>query len=129
MQTTSARAEGFREVFRNPHAPASADAWNRLAAALDDDFNTPAALAVMHEWHDHELLRRVLGIFGLESLAEQEEAPSEVVALAERRQAARQAGDFEEADRLREELVAVGWEARDEPDGYRLLPRSRRAHP
>ena len=36
-----------------------------FASALEDDFNTPAALAVMHQWRDHELLRRALGIFGL----------------------------------------------------------------
>ena len=55
-----------------------------LRRRLDDDFNTPAALAVMHEWRDHELLRRALGVFGLESLADEDEAPAEVVALAER---------------------------------------------
>ena len=55
------------------HEPAPAGAWERFAAALDDDFNTPAALAVMHEWRDHELLRRALGIFGLESLAEDDQ--------------------------------------------------------
>ena len=33
------------------------------------------------------------------------------------------ARDFEEADRLRAELEASGWEARDEDGGYRLVPR------
>jgi cysteinyl-tRNA synthetase len=75
----------------------------------------------MHEWHDHDLVRRALGTFGLESLAEQEQAPAEIADLAARRLAAREARDFEEADRLRGELEAAGWEARDEPDGYRLV--------
>jgi cysteinyl-tRNA synthetase len=44
-----------------------------------------------------------------------------VAELAARRQAAREARDFDEADRLRDELEAAGWEARDEPDGYRLV--------
>jgi cysteinyl-tRNA synthetase len=123
MAAAEARAEGFRDVFRNPHEPAPPDAWARFAAALDDDFNTPEALAVMHEWRDHDLLRRALAIFGLETLAEDEEAPAEVVDLAARRQAARESRDFDEADRLRDELEAAGWEARDEPDGYRLVPR------
>ena len=123
MEAARARAERFRDVFRAASEPATEGAWERFAAALDDDFNTPAALAVMHEWRDHGLLRRALWVFGLESLAEQEEAPMEVVELAERRQAAREAGDFDEADRLRKELAAAGWEARDEPSGYLLVRR------
>jgi cysteinyl-tRNA synthetase len=123
MQAAAARAERFRDVFRGPSEPAPDGAWERFAAALEDDFNTPAALAVMHEWRDHDLLRRALGIFGLESLAEEEQAPAEIVELAAHRQAARESRDFDEADRLRDELEAAGWEARDEPDGYRLVRR------
>jgi cysteinyl-tRNA synthetase len=121
MDQSRARAEGFREVFRNPHVPAREGAWDEFAATLADDFNTPAALAVLHEWRDHELLRRALSVFGLESLAEHEAAPAEIVELAERRQTARAARNFDEADRLREELENHGWEARDEAGGYRLV--------
>jgi cysteinyl-tRNA synthetase len=121
MEGAAARAERFRDVFRNPSEPAPEGSWERFAAALEDDFSTPAALAVMHEWRDHDLLRRALAIFGLESLAAEDEAPDEVVGLAARRQAAREAGDFAEADRLRDELAAAGWEARDEPAGFRLV--------
>ena len=118
-----ARGDRFREVFRNPSEPAPADAWQRFAAALDDDFNTPEALAVMHDWRDHELLRRALGVFGLASLAETPEAPADLVTLAERRQAARSDGDFAEADRLRGEIDAAGWEVRDVSDGFQLVPK------
>jgi cysteinyl-tRNA synthetase len=124
MEQAAARAARFREVFRGPHEPAPAGAWERFAAALEDDFSTPAALAVMHEWRDHDLLRRALGVFGLDSLAVEEAAPEDVVDLAERRQAARAARDFEEADRLRTAIEEAGWEARDEPGGYRLVPRA-----
>ena len=123
LEAAAARAEGFRDVFRGPSEPAPERAWERFAAALDDDFNTPAALAVMHEWRDHDLLRRALAIFGLESLAEEEEAPGEVVALAERRIEARTTRDFDEADRLRAEIEDAGWEVRDEPGGFRLVRR------
>jgi cysteinyl-tRNA synthetase len=122
MEAAAARAERFREVFRNASDAAPEGAWERFSSALEDDFNTPAALAVMHEWRDHDLLLRALGVFGLASLAEEEaEVPAEIVDLAERRDAARAARDFEEADRLRAELEAAGWEARDEPGGYRLV--------
>jgi cysteinyl-tRNA synthetase len=123
LTAAAARADRLREVFRNPSEPAPAGAWERFAAALDDDFNTPEALAEMHEWRDHELLRRALDVFGLGSLAEAEAAPEEVVELAERRRQARTGGDFEEADRLRSEIDAAGWEVRDVADGFRLVPK------
>ncbi len=122
MAAAGARVERFREVFRNPSVPGGGD-WTEFEAALEDDFNTPDALAVMHGWRDHDLLRRALDVFGLGSLAEEQAAPPEVVDLAERRQRARAARDFEEADRLRAEIEAAGWEARDVADGFRLVPR------
>ena len=126
---TMAQAAARRDTLRNAFtlAPAEHDevGWSAFAAALDDDFDTPAALAVLHEWASTgqlELLRRGLGIFGLESLAERDEAPAEVVELAERRAAARAERDFETSDRLRDELAALGWQMRDEPDGgYTLI--------
>jgi cysteinyl-tRNA synthetase len=123
LAAAAARVDGFREVFRRPSEPAQSGEWERFEAALEDDFNTPDALAVMHGWRDHELLRRALDIFGLASLAEEQEAPSEVVELAKQRQEARVARDFEEADRLRAEIEAAGWEARDVADGFQLVPR------
>jgi cysteinyl-tRNA synthetase len=123
MEAAAARAERFRDVFRVSSEPAPDDAWDRFASALEDDFNTPAALAVMHEWRDHDLLRRALGVFGLESLAESEDAPAEIVALAGRRVAARSEKEFAEADRLRDEIEAAGWDVRDEADGFRLVRR------
>ena len=79
----------------------------------------------MHRWRDHELLRRAFGIFGLESIAELEEAPAELAELACRRRDARDAKDFAEADRLRDEIAAAGWEVRDvaEPPGFQLVRR------
>jgi cysteinyl-tRNA synthetase len=126
MAAAEARAESFREVFRNPSVPAAEGEWERFAAALDDDFNTPEALAVMHGWRDHELLRRALDVFGLGSLADvSEQAPPAVIELAERRRAARADGDFAAADGLRAEVEAAGWELRDvgEKPGYRLVRR------
>ena len=123
LESAAARAEGFREVFRNPSEPVPDDAWERFAGALDEDFNTAAALAVMHEWRDHDLLRRALGVFGLDSLAEADAAPAELVELAERRVTARVDKDFAEADRLRGEIEKAGWDVRDEADGFRLVRR------
>jgi cysteinyl-tRNA synthetase len=119
MTQAAAQAESFRNAFRGASEPGGD--WDAFTAALEDDFNTPEALALMHGWRDHELLRRALGLFSLESLAEGETAPPEIVELAERRLSARAERNFEEADRLRAELEAAGWEMRDEPGGYRLV--------
>ena len=121
MAAAQARVERFREVFRGPSQPGGD--WDGFAAALEDDFNTPEALAVLHGWRDQGLLRRALDVFGLASLAEQQAAPPEVVELAERRRQARAARDFDEADRLRVEIEAAGWEARDVADGFQLVPK------
>jgi cysteinyl-tRNA synthetase len=123
MEGARARAEGIREIFRNPSESAPGDAWERFEATLDDDFNTPDALALVHEWRDHELMRRALDVFGLASLARDVQAPAELDELARRRQQAREDRDFAGADRLRAEIEAAGWEVRDDPDGYRLVPK------
>jgi hypothetical protein len=46
--------------------------------------------------------------------------PPEVVALAERRAAARAAKDFAASDALRDEIAALGWVVRDGADGWSL---------
>jgi cysteinyl-tRNA synthetase len=126
LESARSQAEGFRNVFREDSQPAPEGSWERFADALDDDFNTPEALALMHQWRDHALLRRALEVFGLGSLAELEVAPPEIASLAERRQEARGRRDFDEADRVRAEIEEAGWEVRDvaEEPGYRLVRRS-----
>jgi cysteinyl-tRNA synthetase len=101
-------------------------------AALRDDYNTPEALAAMFRWvreanrseepvGDGDL-REMLGMLGLESLlAAEERPPEEALELAALRDAARADRDWPEADRLRDELRALGWEVRDGPDGAELV--------
>jgi cysteinyl-tRNA synthetase len=123
LEQAAAQAESFRNVFRSASEPVGA--WEPFASALEDDFNTPEALAVMHGWRDHELLRRGLEVFGLESLAVSDTAPAELEGLALRRVEARLRKDFAEGDRLRDEIEAAGWEVRDveaEP-GFQLVPK------
>jgi cysteinyl-tRNA synthetase len=124
LASAAARAEGFRDVFRSPSVPAPQGSWERFAAALDDDFNTPEALAVMHEWRDHELLRRALEVFGLESLAALPEAPPEVVELARERARARAERRFDDADELRRGIEEAGWIVRDSDAEFQLVPKS-----
>ncbi|HXZ56072.1 MAG TPA: cysteine--tRNA ligase [Gaiellaceae bacterium] len=131
LEQAAAQTESFRNVFRSGRGPESKPGsdpvaeWLPFAAALDDDFNTPEALAVMHRLRDQELLRRGLEMFGLESLAEGESAPAELEELARARLEARARKDFDAGDRLRDEIEAAGWEVRDvdaEP-GFQLVPK------
>lgn len=121
LTQAKAQVERLRNVFRSPDEPGGD--WSAFAAALDDDFNTPEALALLHSWRDHGLLRRGLAVFGLESLAERAEAPDDVRALAEARLRARDSKDFAESDRLRDEIAALGWAVRDVAGGFELVPR------
>jgi cysteinyl-tRNA synthetase len=96
--------------------------WDELVAVLDDDFNTPAALALMHEWRrvrNLDRLGRALELFGL--APPDRNAPGEIRELARLRQEARERRDFAESDRLRAAIEAAGWEVRDEAGGYRLV--------
>ena len=127
---TLAQAKAQVDRFRNLLTSAPFDRSAVLPAVfedvLDDDFNTPDALALIHQWAGEErrdLVFAALSIFGLDSLADADEAPDEVVRLAEARQRAREAKDWGTSDRLRDEILAHGWEVRDEAGGFRLVRR------
>ena len=102
--------------------------------ALADDFNTARALAALFDWIREANRRegrsaprtcaRCSTCSGSRTLLEAaaDGPPPEAVELAERRGAARDARDWAEADRLRDELRAMGWEVRDGPQGPELVP-------
>ena len=124
MTQAVARLETLRNAFTLPASAHDESLWRGLRSRPGRRFRhsgrarRPARLG----------LRRPAGaaparagVFGLESLAERDEAPPEVVELARRRAEARAARDFEESDRLRDELAALGWVMRDRPDGFDLI--------
>ncbi len=127
--------EAGRRLVAGPSPVWSAPLRERCFAALAEDFNTPRALAAVFDWVSeanrsdrpagHADLREMLDVLGLANLLDPEVVviPPEVAELREARERARAARDYPEADRLRDELLAAGWEVRDGPDGPELLPR------
>ncbi|MBV9801967.1 MAG: cysteine--tRNA ligase, partial [Solirubrobacterales bacterium] len=139
LTEAQARVERIREAGRRL-TPGPSPEWSsplreRFFNALADDFKTPEALAAAFEWvreanrapaagtGDADL-REMLGVLGLDNLldATETEAPAEVHDLVQAREQARTNRDWSEADRLREEIQAHGWEVRDGPQGPDLLP-------
>jgi cysteinyl-tRNA synthetase len=114
-------------------------ARTRFFAALDDDFNTPEAFAVLADVvkavntavdrtrpsadqlreAKHTLLE-LLDVFGLASLDEADSVPADLQDLARRRDEARAARDFAAADTLRDAIQAQGFEVRDTPEGTQV---------
>jgi cysteinyl-tRNA synthetase len=120
-------------------AERAAAAVRKFDDAMDDDLNTADALGVLFE-HVRDMnlslsdqaapsaealrvgldaLIDMAGVLGL-LMREADEAPAEVRALADARQAAKKAKDFAEADRLRAQVLALGYVIEDTPKGPKL---------
>jgi cysteinyl-tRNA synthetase len=104
---------------------------DRLVEAMDDDLNTPKAMALLWELvHDTEIAHkdkkatlldfdRVFG-FGLSSLKE-EIIPEEVNELVALREKARESKDWAQSDELRDKIKALGYDVKDTPEGPKLI--------
>ncbi len=119
---------------------AVAEADTRFAQAMNDDANTARALGYLFDLAKEVnrageagdaaqaragalALRRLGGLIGLfwtAPAAAEEAWPADVLALVERREAARQARNFSEADALRDELKARGLVVEDGAQGPRV---------
>jgi cysteinyl-tRNA synthetase len=138
LQEAAARVERIRNYFRQapPGEPDEflADRRQAFLDALADDFNTPQAFAVLFEIvaegnrrplpGARDVLTELLPLLGLDTVMRaEEEAPDEARQLLDQREDARRSRDFDRADALRDQLVSMGWEVRDEAGGARLVRR------
>lgn len=127
--------------------PDASDAVHRFQLAMDDDFNSPGGLVVLFElakdlrkvgnvlshqgetatpsdhlreqWQTLVCLSQVLGLEAQPNLSTSEDKFSEpaIAALIKERQAARQAKNYAESDRIRDQLKAQGITLIDQPGG------------
>ena len=124
LTQAAAQWRSFGMAIYENRPPRPATGWESFEDALNDDFNTPEALAVLHEWRaasQLDLLNRGLSIFGLGFVLEA--PPEEVQELAKERSVARAGKDFAESDRLRDEIYRRGWIVQDGVVGSTLVPR------
>ena len=112
-------------------------AREKFRTAMDDDLNTPDALAAIFDFvkeintlsdaSDKATLEQVAatfdeltGVLGLMYNRRQEQAPAEVLALVEERTAAKKAKDWARADAIRARLTELGWSVADTAKGPQL---------
>ena len=120
-----ARFDGVARRFGAVSADADAAVLEAFRSVMDDDLNTPSAMAIVFdaitqanaaadagdEGRAHQLVAAIYSIadaVGLTFSAD-EQVPAEAAALAAALDAARAAKDFPAADALRAQLQAAGW--------------------
>ncbi len=137
---------GEKLGFREEYLQIDESYKSRFIEAMDNDFNTPNAMAVLFELakelrrqtnlvvHEGEIdastqvlarqwhtLVELAAVLGLEAITEQEEIPQtnteKIQTLVKQRQQARRDRNFTEADRLRDQLQEMGIGLIDQPNG------------
>lgn len=144
LRAAQSNLDYFREFARSipaNAASAAADAdfareyHERFIDALNNDLNTPQALAVAldlvaeaYRRGEHRVWKTLcsfdrvlaLGLAETRTAAANAEIAPEIQTLIDARAAARKARDFKRADQLRAELEARGYEVKDNRDGSAL---------
>jgi cysteinyl-tRNA synthetase len=125
------KAEGEKLKAKSLRLKAEGEKYlEQFKRAIDDDLNTAVALSILWKTLDAEdlngadkieLMKKYDEVFGLDLLKEEkEEIPAEIKELAEKRLAARKAGDWAQSDKLRDEISNKGYEIKDFAGGYEV---------
>ena len=113
------------------------EARTKFKTAMDDDLNTPDALAAIFDLvkdintlsdaSDKATLEtaaktfdELTGVLGLLYNRKKDEVPAEVTELVEKRAAAKKAKDWATADAIRAQLTELGWAVKDTAQGPQL---------
>ncbi len=118
---------------RDPEIPISEEHQDKFLAAVNDDLNMPRALAAVQELLKSNIsdgqkyasvleFDRVLGL-DLDRLEKPEELPPEVQQLVEARKKARENKQWDDSDRLRDEIQDLGYAVQDTPEGMTIIKK------
>lgn len=133
LQGAQNALNNLREIIRDWDQPemGCTEYEQRFMEAINNDLNTPQAIAVMWEMVKSDyptsakaasLLKfdKVLGLKLDEYLSQKLEASGDVQKLLEKREEARRSKNFEESDKIRKEIKDLGYEVDDTQDGPKL---------
>jgi cysteinyl-tRNA synthetase len=103
-------------------------ARTRVLDAINDDLAMPQAVGILNSYGSLCLWNEFDSILGLDIAERAGRAvsalPHEATVLVERRNAARKAKDWAQSDALRNELITLGYEVGDGPDGTTVKSRT-----
>ncbi len=135
LRSSAQTLQKLQQAVRAWEAPSQSDEalLQEFLAAINDDLNTPKALAVLWKTIDSELpsavkaatvtaMDQVLGLSLSEYIARPISVPSAVQDLMNQRREAREQKDWQASDHLRDQILAAGWTVEDGADGQRALP-------
>ena len=130
------RLEEFEES-ESDDLPSDAD---KFISALENDLDSPAALAVLFEWlrktnskldknefsksdiqKGNHFITFFNSIFGI--LYEKFEIPKNIIELVKKRERARENNDWVKSDEIRKELNINGWNVKDTPTGPKITQK------
>ena len=112
-------------------------ARQKFITAMDDDLNTPDALAALFDFvkdintlsdavsrpaleQAAQMFDELAGVLGLLYNRKKDEVPAEVIDLVNQRAAAKKAKDWPRADAIRARLAEMGWTVTDTAQGPKV---------
>ena len=129
--------DSFARSFGDVSSTPDSDVIEAFTREMDEDFNTPPAMAVVFDGmrransakRDGDgatadaiaaAVFEITAMLGIPARTGEAEVDAESAALARERDDARRARDWSRADQLRDQLVARGWKVEDTAEGTRL---------
>jgi cysteinyl-tRNA synthetase len=133
LQATQNALNNLRDQIRSWDNPSeiNQEYYNKFLTALNNDLNSPQAIAVLHDLTKSDLdssiksatlieMDKILGLGLVEFINQTIEIPEAVEELVQQREEARKNKDFAKSDELRDKIKEFGFEVKDTSSGPQL---------